>query len=228
MINIYCDESCHLEYDRANCMVLGAITCPKEKTAIIAKDLREIKEKHGLSSKYELKWTKVSTGQISYFKDVIKYFSTNEYLSFRALVADKTHLQHGKFNQTHDDWYYKMYYLLLRALVNPSETYKIYLDIKDTNGGMKVRKLQDILNHSLYKFYDETVKGVQQIRSHESELLQLTDFIMGAVSYVNRGLTTSCSKIEVCRYLETLVDTSLKSTTPLSNTKFNIFMWDAR
>ena len=28
MINIYCDESCHLEHDKARAMLLGAISCP--------------------------------------------------------------------------------------------------------------------------------------------------------------------------------------------------------
>jgi len=226
--NIYCDESCHLEFDKSNCMVLGAVECPKSKVHAIAAHLRTIKEKHHLSSKYELKWTKVSPAKIAYYKEIINYFSANPDLSFRALIADKTHLNHQNFLQTHDDWYYKMYYLLLRALVLPEDTYRIYLDIKDTNGGQKVLKLKEVLNHSLYKFYDETVLDVKQIRSHESELLQLSDFLIGAICYANRHLTTSACKLELCQDLETETLTSLSSSTPLSNTKFNVFIWNSR
>lgn len=228
MLNIYCDESCHLEHDNSNCMVLGAISCPKEKVHIISEDLRALKEKHGLSKKYELKWIKVSETKIEYFKDVIDYFCKNDYLSFRAVVADKTHLRHEEFHQTHDEWYYKMYYFLLRYLISPPETYNVYLDIKDTNGGSKVSKLQDILNHTLYKFYNETVKNIQIIRSDESELLQLSDFVLGAVAYKNRDLSSSNSKLELCRYLESTTRTSLISSSSLNNTKFNIFIWKPR
>ncbi len=31
IINIYCDESCHLENDNQKVMVLGAVWCPFEK-----------------------------------------------------------------------------------------------------------------------------------------------------------------------------------------------------
>lgn len=41
--NIYCDESCHLQNDHQQVMVLGAIWCPLEKTREIAVRLREIK-----------------------------------------------------------------------------------------------------------------------------------------------------------------------------------------
>ena len=222
MLNIYCDESCHLEHDNSNCMVLGAISCPKEKVHIISEELRNLKEKHGLSKQYELKWIKVSETKIEYFKDVIDYFCENDYLAFRAVVADKTHLRHEEFNQTHDEWYYKMYYLTLRHIITPFDTYNIFLDIKDSHGGSKVAKLQEILNHSLYMFYTETVKKVQLIRSHESELLQLSDFLIGTISYANRELFSSKSKVELMRYLETKMRTSLISTTPADNVKFKI------
>lgn len=58
--NVYCDESCHLEHDSQVAMVLGAVWCPLEKTREIAKRLREIKTRHGLSPNFEMKWVKVS------------------------------------------------------------------------------------------------------------------------------------------------------------------------
>lgn len=228
MINIYCDESCHLEQDKSSCMILGAITCPKEISRSVAEDLRYIKSEAGFSSKFELKWTKVGSGAIDYYKRVIDYFFDNSSLSFRAVVADKTQLRHEDFAQTHDDWYYKMYYLLLHYLVLPTEKYKVYIDIKDTRGGEKVQKLKDILNHSLYAFYDETIQGVQQIRSEESELLQLADLLIGAVGYRNRNLYQSNSKLTLCQQIEEQCSHSLLCTSPLSERKVNILKWQAR
>jgi len=49
ILNVYCDESCHLENDGQTAMVLGAVWCPLEKRAEIAGRLREIKQKHASS-----------------------------------------------------------------------------------------------------------------------------------------------------------------------------------
>ena len=41
-LNVYCDESCHLENDHQKVMVLGAVTCPRDKAREIAVRLREL------------------------------------------------------------------------------------------------------------------------------------------------------------------------------------------
>ena len=43
-VNIYCDESCHLERDAASVMVLGAIACPTVKAREIADRLRDFRD----------------------------------------------------------------------------------------------------------------------------------------------------------------------------------------
>lgn len=58
--NIYCDESCHLQNDHQQAMVLGAIWSPLEKTSEISTRLREIKTRHKLPPSFEIKWTKIS------------------------------------------------------------------------------------------------------------------------------------------------------------------------
>ena len=58
--NIYCDESCHLEFDNSPIMVLGAIWLPNDKNIEIKTRINEIKEKYGITKFRELKWTKLS------------------------------------------------------------------------------------------------------------------------------------------------------------------------
>lgn len=65
--NIYCDESCHMENDHQNVMVLGAIWCPIEKVQEISKRIREKKIEHGLSPAFEIKWTKVSPAKKKFY-----------------------------------------------------------------------------------------------------------------------------------------------------------------
>ena len=113
---IYCDESCHLEQDGQPIMVLGAVWCPQEKTREIAVRIRELKQRHGLSSTFEIKWAKVSPAKVAFYRDVLDYFFDDDDLHFRALiVANKAKLRHEDFEQDHDTWYYKMYFDLLVA-----------------------------------------------------------------------------------------------------------------
>src|SRR6266498_3679557 len=132
-VNIYCDESCHLERDAAAVMVLGAVSCPTTKAREIGDRLRDLRDRHGMPRWFEIKWTKVSPAKLAFYLDVLDYFFDDDDLHFRALVVpDKTQLRHADFGQDHDTFYYKMYYTLLKAMLSPEERYSIFLDIKDT------------------------------------------------------------------------------------------------
>jgi hypothetical protein len=225
-INIYCDESCHLENDGINVMVLGAVWCPAEKKEEIFQRLKEIKVRHGFKSTFELKWNKVSIQKIDFYLDIINYFYDDDDLHFRALVVpDKSSLKHSAFNQTHDDFYYKMYFDLLKIILSPECSYNIYLDIKDTQSEIKINKLKEVLRTSHYDFEKRIIKNVQQVRSHEVVTLQLTDFLTGALSYFHRGLNTSQTKLKLIERIKERSGYSLKNTTLPKESKTNIFIW---
>lgn len=76
VFNVYCDESCHLENDRQKIMLLGAVWCPANKVREITDRIREIKADHGLSPRFESKWTKVSPAKIQFYRDLMDFFST--------------------------------------------------------------------------------------------------------------------------------------------------------
>lgn len=226
--NIYCDESGHLEHDEVGIMVLGAVWCPLEKTREIATRLREIKTKHGLSRDFEIKWTKVSPAKLQFYLDVMDYFFDDDDLHFRALIATKDGLRHDDFNQSHDEWYYKMYYEMLRIILHPLAHYRIYLDIKDTWGAAKIRRLHQVLSNSMYDFSMNIIERMQLVRSHEVELLQLADLLIGAVSYANRGLTTSDAKLSLVERMQDRSRYKLTHTTLMKEEKVNLFRWQGR
>ncbi|MDO4666072.1 MAG: hypothetical protein Q4A71_07755 [Actinomycetaceae bacterium] len=60
--------------------------------------------------------------------DVIDYFFDNDALSFRAVVASKNGLDHHHFNQTHDGWYYKMMFYLIRNVIPAQDEAFIYFE----------------------------------------------------------------------------------------------------
>lgn len=236
MINIYCDESCHLQYDNADIMLLGAIACDKVKVKRISHLIRNIKREYGLKEDFEIKWTKVSPAQVDFYISLLDLFFEED-LEFRCVIANgKKQLDNEAFNQTYDDWYYKMYYLLLSKMLEPTKEYSVYIDIKDTNGGTKVKKLKEILNNFLYSFHQTCLQKIQIVKSDEIELLQLCDLIMGCIGYNNRFLNPlnnnngnlSKAKIQMCQHLEKLAQRPLDQKTPLCETKFNIFVWEPR
>ncbi|MFH1900044.1 MAG: DUF3800 domain-containing protein [Patescibacteria group bacterium] len=223
--NIYCDETNHLEHSPIKIMGLGSVWCLKEEVEKINERIREIKRRHGLSPDFEIKWTKISPSKQLFYQDVIDYFFDNDDLSFRAVMIDKNILDHDKFKQGHDDWYYKMYFTLLSKIISPDDNYYIYLDIKDTRSQEKVKRLQDILCNSIYDFDQNILKNIQQVRSHEVNILQLTDLFLGALQFVNRDETTSEAKKSLIEQIKKRSGYSLtKSTLPGEN-KFNIFYW---
>ena len=227
---IYCDESCHLEHQKEiKPMVLGSVWCPKSEKDEIFRRLKEIKVKHGLSSTCELKWNAVSPSMLNYYEDVVNYFFDNSNLHFRALIVpDKTSLRHQDFNQTHDEFYYKMYFDLLKTIFDPKSSYEIFLDIKDTRGQKKVEKLQDVLCNNAYDFNKKVIRKIQQVRSHEVELVQLADFLLGAICYVHRGLQTSECKLRVIELIKERSGYSLLKTTLYKEDKMNVFIWKPR
>jgi hypothetical protein len=239
IINIYCDESCHLENDKEKVMVLGAVYCPASKKSEIFQMLSELKKKHNLIPKnkknpngnrayYELKWNKISLAKINYFKDVLDYFFTDDDLNFRVLVVpDKSKLDYEKFNHTHDTFYYKMYFSMLKVILNPDKAHHIYIDIKDTRSREKVHKLEQVLRNDKYDYAKEIIKKVQQVRSHEVELIQLADLLTGAVSYVNRGLSDSMAKNILIEHIRHRSKYALTKSTLIREQKFNIFLWES-
>jgi hypothetical protein len=228
VINVYCDESCHLEHDHQRAMTLGALWCRKDKAPQVAERMRELKKRHGLAPAFEVKWTKVSPGKLQFFLDLVDYFFDDGDLHFRALIVpDKTLLEHGAFGQTHDDWYYKMYFDLLKVIIEPHERFHIYLDLKDTKGKAKVAKLHDVLANAHYDFSRQIVERIQTVRSHEVDPLQLADLLIGAVSYANRGLDSSAAKLAVVERVRHRSSYRLTQSTLLREAKMNLFRWNA-
>lgn len=227
--NIYCDESCHLENDQSQVMVLGGIWCPAKKCREIAMRIREIKIEHGHNPRFEIKWTKVSPLRQTFFLALLDYFFENDDLHFRSLVVpDKSLLRHSDFRQDHDTWYYKMYFDMLKVLLSPESEYEIYLDIKDTRSAEKVQNLHNILCNNLYDFSRSIIRRVQHVRSHEVEQIQLADLLTGAIAYANRNLTTSTAKMNLVQLIRQKTRYSLTRSTLFLEKKVNIFVWHAR
>lgn len=233
MYLLYCDESCHLPNDGIDIMILGTVYCKERYKEQIFKDIRKIKEKHSLSPYFEVKWTKVSPAKIELYIELMEYFFENDNLFFRGLVAKgKNSLDHSRYNDgSYNSWYYKMYYSLIDKIIFPDESYRIYVDIKDTIGGKSISKLHDVLCNNVYDFKQEVIRDVNQIHSHESEIMQIADLINGALAYFHKGLYSEDEKkvkSKLVNIIKSKTGLSLETSSNRYEKKFNLFVWSPR
>ncbi len=218
--NFYCDESCHLENDKMPYMLIAFTSCAYNQVKLHSENIRKIKRKHFL--KGELKWSALSKSQYPLYCEIIDYFFATD-IQFRAIVIDKSQLNHEAHNQSHDEFYFKMYYQVLSKKISPENSYNIYLDIKDTRSHKKASGLKEYLNRNYV-----AVRTLQNIRSHESELMQLTDVIMGAISYYLRGDFKVIAKKKIIDRIQAHSRSSFTQSTSPKSPKFNLFFIDLK
>lgn len=221
--NVYCDESCHLEFDKSPIMTLGAVWFNIDKTREITDRVNSIKEKYGVTKFRELKWTKLSPALYECYEALINYFFDDDDLHFRVLVVDnKQYYDHQK-NSSYDEWYFKMYFQTLRGLIDPESKYNIYIDIKDTCSKKRIDKLQEVICNSIYDFDHKKVQKIQAVRSESIAVMQIVDILTGALSYYCRDIRTSESKNKLIQLIKHRSGYNLKKTTLYRESKFNIF-----
>jgi hypothetical protein len=226
--NIYIDESCHLERDGFPVICIGYIKLEYGQYPSVKEVIKNIRLKHKTFS--EIKWSKISLSRLPLYKELIDLFFSSE-MEFRCvLVKNKGNLDHERYNRgDHNAFYYKMIYLLLNnRYTNPTDdNYRVILDIKDTRGKASLKVLSDCLKNKNERTTTSPFTYYQHIRSNENEFIQLTDLLIGAVTYKSRkeNEKAGASKVkrQVIDYLEKKSGYSLDEGTIPWEQKFNIF-----
>ena len=152
MINVYCDESCHLEHDNSNIMVIGGVWCSKNRVKAISDKIKALKEQYQIKPNTEIKWVKVSNNKEEFYKKLVELFFEEE-INFRCIVVtDKSKLRHNDYNQDHNLFYDKMYYYMLLNIIEMKEQYNIYVDIKDSYTNEKCITLNKYISNKYNEF----------------------------------------------------------------------------
>lgn len=224
---IFCDESCHLEHDGSDIMVLGAIHCTAEKAVALNKHIKWLRHQHNY--KPELKWSKLNKHQWPLYRDLIDLVVDDSEVQFKTTVVhNKKVLDHQQYNAgSHSDFYYKMFYYTLRDFLTENSEYRIYLDYMDTLGAEKTRKLCEVLQRGTEWNLNAKATIVQ---SYEVQLIQICDLLIGAISYRNRTDIEhkSAIKMQFVDYLESKLGYTLSCGTPWWEEQFNIFQFQPR
>ena len=252
-MRIYADESC-TQADQGDYMVIGGITCSKDTSKEIRKKINKLLSNNNLGKNFEFHFSQIKTKEIDIYKKLIDIFSEfyskkNNYKSginqskiyreicFDSILIEQSKIDHNLFNNGDAELgFFRFYYHLLSSTVNKyyvnGKEFHITIDAIRTKNPKMVPNLQKRLFKSVNNLSPNPVKMVQRQDSRAEVLLQMTDVILGCVSFKWNRETKICqntklnaknlAKREVYNYLEkNLKIDLLKETIP--GRSFNIW-----
>ncbi len=222
--SIFCDESCHLQFDNSDVMCIGAIIVPDKYLETYKTELKRLKSKYGIL--HELKWNTVSRTHIAMYDEILRLFFDSPMVFRSILIKNKSNIQaHSLERDEYNRFYYSVIERLIRFSIwhnsDSGNLYRVFLDLKDNHGKIKLASIHKELINMLGT--DGTIQSMQNIRSHESQFIQLTDIIIGAITYRARGLTGSEAKMNIVRLIEELSGYHLDEGTEPGDDKFAIY-----
>lgn len=223
---IYCDESCHDLTAYHAFMSIGGLEVPHTKKAKLSRDLRALMRSRNLNS--ELKWSKVSNRRLDDYKKIVDFFFEHPEIRFRALVVEQAKVQleqyHGKDRELA---FYKFYYEMLEKWLKSGNEYLILLDHKSNRGADRYTTLKTYLER--YLRGKAWIRDLTMIDSKKTPFAQLCDILTGSIAAVYNGIREGAAKKDLANYIASRAGMgTLRTSTPLSENKLNIFKMELR
>ncbi|NLO73101.1 MAG: DUF3800 domain-containing protein [candidate division WS1 bacterium] len=223
-LEVYCDESrqelfSHPPEDGGQWVVLGSLWVPAEDRESLKAAIRCVRDRHSVYR--EFKWHLVSPSRLGFYRDLVELFFKSS-MRFRCLVLPAGELDAAKFHQADSElMFYKFYYLMLQGWILPYNEYQVFLDIKTSRVKGRLATLRRVLQNANLA---STIASVQALPSHELDLMQLTDVLMGATSYRFHRYASSPARLSVVKSIETRIGHQIAGT-PRCEEKFNVFQF---
>lgn len=225
--DVFIDESCYLPDDQHHCIACGGLFVPKELVRPISKELKLIFKKYKFIK--EFKWNNISQSRLQLYKDALEIsLFSNERIWFRSVITeDKSLINFNYNNSNSDEYWYKMVYYLLNNTNNDNKQFRIFLDYRNTWGKNRIEQLKKYLNPDKFVYF-------QSLHSHDSILIQISDIILGALTYNLRKnlffnnysfnyVVKNKIKDDFIDYLKNRTNVDFLKQTSLFEKKFNIF-----
>jgi hypothetical protein len=224
-------------------MVLGGIIIPYANVQTFTDTMKKYRDRYKMTS--ELKWSKISKGKLSEYISFVDYFFAlvnADKIHFKSIIIDNHLVDHKKYSGgSKEDSFYKFYYQLLfncfgkKYFIKGNNTqFIVHPDHRDSK--YKLDDLRDILNNGMAKHFGNDIKpfiSIEPIISHDSEIVQINDIIIGAIGYHKNGYhliaDSSPAKIKLCEHIiKTGGLRNLSDTTPKSMGRFGIWNFKLR
>lgn len=176
----FLDESGLLYSKRDKFFGLGIIKCSEPQK--LYNRIRKIRDKYKYTE--EVKWANLDRKiRFDIAREFLNIFLTEE-AKFNCIILDKNELDFEKYFQNNLYKVYQNFSVVLLKLIigqKPEEVIILLTDDYFTPDGTDLEdKVKKFINDHYQKFI---VAGVCQINSKSSDILQLTDLILGAILY---------------------------------------------
>ena len=225
-VEIYCDESRQELFGSSEppssgqYVLIGGLWIEAHQRETLKSRIHERRGARDVRG--EFKWGRVSPSRVEFYKDLVDLFFDAQAMHFRCLALPADELDAVQFHDGDNElMFYKFYYQLLHPWILDFNTYKVFVDLKTNRVRQRLAKLRRVLQNS-NRFAE--IVGVQALPSHEVDLLQLADLLIGAVGYHFHGTASSAAKRAIVSKITERLGHPI-GPTPRSVQKFNVFRW---
>jgi hypothetical protein len=214
---VYCDES-NTDGGKRH-PVYGAILVSLDDIRTVQRELKDWRDREGMHG--ELKWHKVNgRSSLAKYKSLVDLLvllaRRRRTIQFKAIILDKHAAEYRIYSKGDDELaFYKFYYHWLLKYFAKFPVWhqcelRVIIDERNLPAEAKdpYTLLKIILNNGIRKEFQvsrEVVTEVRPLGSHESDLLQAADVLMGAVGFHNQGFHlrpgANKYKVELASYI---------------------------
>lgn len=223
MIEVYCDESRQdlltsklPKHDRY--ALIGSLWLTVGARELVADKFKALRNKHSVFG--EIKWSKVlNPSKKEFFIELIDLFFEIPDARFRCICIDSYLIDNNKYNDGDGELgFYKFYYQALYHWIN-NESYRIFCDIKLNQNRNRLKDL----HRTLLKTTNSDIEFIQPLRSSQTPMLQICDFLLGLTSAkTNDSVAPGTLKAELIQTFEDRLGHAIGPTLK-TKTKYNVF-----
>jgi len=221
--NIYCDEA---STTVARYMLIGGLWVPWDIEPDVRAGLTEVRARHGLNA--EMKWTKVSQRMLPAYQEFVDVFFGIGQVSFKCIVLDTHILDYRNYHKGDEELgFYKFYYQLVSRNLQPGNLYWLYTDERKNRKPYRLAVLKLTVNWWWKKRAGvEPLRNVEARRSHDEDLIQVADILLGALGYAWNEQSGSQAKLALGAHIATRLGwPTLRLATRPTAQKVNVWKW---
>ena len=199
--------------------------CPLDQKREIVRTVDRLRAYYNVQG--EFGWKTVCPSRLSFFQALVDLFFSNPELRFRAVVVSR---RETNFDDT-EEMFQKVYYQVFNNWLDRRDSYRLFIDRR-----IDERDRVDTLRRCLIDTFQfgNSVKFVEEVESHENDLIQLADLFIGALAASRNGHLqlegSSAAKLQICRDIcrNLNISTLASYETWPSEQKFNVFHFRGR
>jgi len=228
--HIACDES---GTEGARFYGFGSLWMRWQRRGDFSRDLRELREQHRFFE--EIKWQKAHSKKYAkFYEDLIEYFFKSSWLAFHCIIVQKS-MVNKEFHEGNYDLARRKHFTklistkvcnVLRAHKESVCEFRIVVDPIASRYQKADEEFHKIANNEvrLKPGVEAPIKSVVTKDSKESEQIQISDLLLGAVMSSWQGKASSEKKLRLQKLLSQYLGwNDLVSDTRAHERKFNVW-----